>query len=61
MTASEKAALDSPVKRKRGNCITKVQDWIVGTLELIFYKYGKSVASHPVLYILLCFVSLINL
>jgi len=42
------------------NCIVRAQGWIVGTLEKLFFKYGRSVSGHPFLYILFCLVSICN-
>ena len=37
-------------------CLASIQHFIVGGMERFFYNYGKSVATHPFLYILLCVV-----
>jgi len=47
-------AQDEPSKCSR--CLHAVQDFIVGGMERLFHNYGKSVASHPFLYILLCLI-----
>ena len=39
---------------KCSRCLHAVQDFIVGGMERFFFRYGKSVSSHPYLYILLC-------
>jgi len=35
-------------------CLTTLQNFIVGGMENFFYNYGKSISSHPFLYITLC-------
>ena len=35
-------------------CIASIQGFIVGGMEKFFYNYGKSVSSHPFVYIFLC-------
>jgi hypothetical protein len=41
---------------KCSGCLATIQDFIVGGMEQFFYNYGKSIAGHPVLYIILCLV-----
>lgn len=46
-----------PQMRQPSTCsrhLTAVQDFIVGGMENFFYNYGKSISTHPFLYIILC-------
>ncbi|KAG7164111.1 NPC1-like intracellular cholesterol transporter 1-like, partial [Homarus americanus] len=38
------------------NCLAAVSDAVAGSLEKFFYRYGKSVATHPKKYIAACFL-----
>ncbi|XP_071537135.1 NPC intracellular cholesterol transporter 1 homolog 1b-like [Panulirus ornatus] len=42
------------VKAYGGTCLTRVSSSVAGGLEQFFYRYGRSVATHPRKYILAC-------